>query len=133
MHRILYLVILLLPFETFCQQDSTFICRLTLTEKYQNIESWTEETGKIIGAHANYLDSLGKAGKLILAGRTYFEPGDERLFGIILFNARSTKEVNKHRDRDPAYIHKIQQWEIYPFSLGINYLENGLKNNKKKK
>lgn len=62
------------------QADNIFCYHLRLTDKYNDPKQWTEETFKTINEHANFLDDLGKVGVLIFTSRTFFQPGDSRLF-----------------------------------------------------
>ena len=104
--------------------DSLYCYYLRLTAAYQDPEKWTPDTQQTIKNHAAWLDSLGKAGILILAGRTDFSPGDPRLFGIALVKAPDLHTAQAILKEDPAVIAGIQQANIYPFSMGIRYFEN---------
>ena len=104
--------------------DQLFIYHVTLTEKYNDPDMWTEETQQIIADHAEFLNDLGRNGMLIQAGRTLYDPGDERLFGIVIFKAESLEEAKKMIENDPSRLKGVQEGEVHPFSLGIRFLEN---------
>lgn len=106
------------------QTDNIFCYHLRLTDKYNNPKQWTEDTLKTINEHAIFLDDLGKAGVLIFAGRTFFEPGDNRLFGIALIKTKGIETAQQLLASDPAVVAGIQQADIYPFSLAIKHFEN---------
>lgn len=104
--------------------NSFFIYYLKLTEKYNNPQEWSDETFQIIQTHSDFIDSLGKKGILIFAGRTLFDPGNQNLFGIAVIKAESLEKAKEIMAPDPAVINGIQAASIFPFSLGIQYFEN---------
>lgn len=101
-----------------------FLYRLLLTEKYQDLKNWTEKENRIISEHAVYLDELGKRGYLLFAGRTSYEPGDERLFGIAVIKAESLEEAEKLLSKDPAVVNGIMTSVMYDYSIAIKHFEN---------
>lgn len=103
---------------------SVFLYYLQLTEAYKNPDNWSEESRDIIRRHAAWMDDLGKQGILGFAGRTLYEPGDSRLFGIALLVAPSIEKAREIMADDPAVVHGIQQAEIHPYSLAIRHLQN---------
>lgn len=104
--------------------DSLFLYRLTLSEHYQKSENWTEDTWRTIQIHADFLDSLGREGILIFAGRTLRPPGHPQLFGIAVFYAPTRKDAEWLMQRDPAVVAGIQRMEVIPFSMGIRHFKN---------
>ncbi len=106
------------------KQENLFIYHLKLTSKYHDLANWTAETQAIIQEHAQFLDDLGKQGILVFAGRTKLNPGDENLFGIAIIKAANIELAKKTMAKDPAVVHKIQKATIFPFSMGIRYLNN---------
>ncbi len=107
------------------QADSIFCYHLHLTDKYTaDPIQWTEDTVNTISKHAAFLDDLGKAGILIFAGRTLFQPGNNRLFGIALIKAKDIETAIQIMEKDPAVVAGIQQMDIYPFSLAIKHFDN---------
>ena len=105
-------------------EDSYFLYLLTLKEKYENPASWTDETLSVLESHGKFLADLGKEGKLLFAGRTDYNPGDENLFGIALIKASSKEEAVSMMSKDPAIIYGIQKSEIHPYRLAIEFFEN---------
>lgn len=101
-----------------------FCYYLRLTDHYAHPENWTARTWEIIEEHTRFLDDLGKEGVLIFAGRTDFEPGDQRLFGIALLKAANLESAEAVLADDPAVVAGIQKAEIYPFSLGLRHFRN---------
>lgn len=100
-----------------------FICKVTLTEQYLQA-GLAEKELAVVKQHTEYLHELGNNGKLVFAGRTKLDPTDKRNYAIILLKGSSLEEVQKIRDKDPCFKNSIQTWEIFPFSLGIRFLEN---------
>lgn len=101
-----------------------FIYQLKLAPEYNDPVKWTDSTYKVIRQHGEFLDSLGRVGTLIFAGRTVLNPGDKNLFGIAVIKASSPDVANKIMAKDPAVINNIQEASIFPFSMGIRYFEN---------
>jgi len=104
--------------------ENLFIYHLKLTPTYDNPEKWTDETYNVIKVHAEFLDSLGREGILVFAGRTTFNPGDKNLFGIAVIKAPSLEMAKKIMANDPAVLNNIQMASIFPFSIGIRHFEN---------
>lgn len=101
-----------------------FIYHLKLTDQYNDTSIWTEETTLRVNQHAEFLDNLGQEGILVFAGRTKYDPGDDRLFGVAIFKANSLEHAREIMEHDPGVIYKIHTGTILPFSMGIRYLEN---------
>ena len=101
-----------------------FLATLRLSAYYQNPANWAPESLQTIDAHAEYLDAIGREGRLLLAGRTLFEPGHPDLLGIAILLVETMEEAEAIRDADPARIAGIQEWKIFPFSMGIRHLNN---------
>lgn len=105
-------------------QDKQFLYKLTLTETYKDPNNWTEKTTKAIEEHAAFIHELGRAGVLILAGRTQYTPQDERLFGIALIKAKDMAEAQEILKNDPGVVNGIQAPEFFEFNIGMNYTQN---------
>jgi uncharacterized protein YciI len=101
-----------------------FLYKLTLTEKYQKADNWDENAEKIISEHFYFLEKLGKEGTLLFAGRTSYEPGDERLFGIAVVKAESLEAAEMLLSKDPAVINGIMTSVMYDYSIAIKHFEN---------
>jgi uncharacterized protein YciI len=114
------------PVFSASPKDSTdiFIYKLRLTKKYENVKAWDDAASLAISKHVNFLDSLGKSGTLIFAGRTDLEPGDDNLFGIALIYANSLQQAIEIMSQDPAVLAGIQQSSVFPFRLAIRHFEN---------
>ena len=104
--------------------ENLFIYHLTLTDTYNDPTNWNEQVMVIIQQHAAFLNDLGEQGILGFAGRTMFNPGDEHLFGIAVIKAESIDEAKRIMKNDPAVKHNIQRAQIFPFSMGIRFLDN---------
>lgn len=101
-----------------------YLYYLRLTDKYDKPDHWTDESRAIISRHAEFLDALGKTGILLFAGRTLFEPGDANLFGIAVIRADSLDHAQSIMADDPAVLNGIQQAQIFPWRLSIEYFDN---------
>lgn len=101
-----------------------FLYHLKLTPKYQDPEAWNEKTHEVVSIHANFLHQLGREGKLVMAGRTEYQPGHKSLFGIAIIKASSLEEATQMMKDDPVVIEAIMSSVIHPYSLGIRYFEN---------
>jgi uncharacterized protein YciI len=106
------------------EEQALFLYHLTLTQRYQNPANWTAEDHQTISRHAQFLDELGEKGTLLFAGRTQFEPGHPKLFGIAVVKAASFEEAQSLLAPDPAVTGGIQSAEIMPFSIGIRHFGN---------
>ncbi len=107
----------------------TFLYRLTLTEKYADPAQWSEATDKIIMEHFNWMKALGEKGTLVFAGRTTLDPGDKNLFGIALIFAKDIDECWAIMKHDPGVAGGVQQSEIFPFRVALDFFPNYKKQN----
>ena len=105
-------------------EENYFIYRLRLSPKYQNGKNWTNSTQETIQEHVNFLNELGNQGKLIFAGRTDLDLGNENQFGIALILAHSQKEAEEMMAKDPGVEAGIHLSEVYPFRLAISHFKN---------
>ncbi len=101
-----------------------FLYHLKLTTKFQDPDAWNEKTQEVVSIHTNFLHQLGRDGKLVMAGRTEYQPGHKFLFGIVVIIASSLEEAIQLVKDDPVVIAGIMSSAIHPFSLGIRYFEN---------
>lgn len=105
-------------------EKKLFLYRLLLSAKYQNPTAWDESTSQTIQAHVKFLDGLGQQGDLVFAGRTQFDPGDDRLLGIALIKAESLQQAQRMMADDPTVVQGIHEAAIWPFALAVEYLDN---------
>lgn len=106
------------------ENSELYLCRLKLNPDFEDASRWTEETFTILEAHSNYLDDLGRRGRLLFAGRTSYDPGHEHLFGIVVVKAASLEDAEKLISPDPAVSHGIQQASLHPFHFACTWFEN---------
>lgn len=104
--------------------DKIFLYHLKLTPKYQDPEACNEKTQEVVSIHTNFLHQLGREGKLVMAGRTEYQPGHKSLFGIVIIKANSKEEATQMMKDDPVVIEGIMSSVIHPYSLGIRYFKN---------
>ena len=101
-----------------------FLYHLKLTKPYESPDHWTEKDNQTISDHAQFFRELGEQGKLLFAGRTTYNPGHPSLFGIALIKAESQEAAEQMMAPDPAVVHGIQQSEVHPFGVAIDFFEN---------
>lgn len=119
---IFFLITMIAAANAQVGNETLFICKLTIGASFKATPP--DELNKIVNKHAQYLDQLGKDGKLVFAGRTQLEPIDPRNYGIVVIKARDEKEVAAFQKEDPAVKAKLHTWEILPFSMGIRHFNN---------
>ncbi len=94
-----------------------FLYRLTLIERLQNNDAWTDQDGQIVQEHFLKLKKLTENGLVILAGRTTREdPAD---FGIVILDVENEKDARKLMERDPAVEQGIMTAELFPFHVAL--------------
>jgi uncharacterized protein YciI len=93
--------------------DSNNLFMGTITPRSTFINDVTEEEGKIMGVHFQYLKKSFDERKLLLAGPIL----EEGMFGITVFLAEDIKEARKFANKDPSVRSKIMKPEIHPFRL----------------
>lgn len=98
-------------------QMKEFIYVLKLTEKYQDEKNWTEETGKILGEHFNYLKDFYEKGISKMIGRTDLETSNPNMMGLNIFIAESLEAAQEMANNDPAVKNGIMRAEVLPFKI----------------
>lgn len=79
-----------------------FIYILKLTDRYEKLENWDEEAGKIMDKHWNYLVDLHARGVMQLVGRTSYSPGHKDLLGIAVFTTDNAEKAEEIMNNDPS-------------------------------
>lgn len=102
--------------------DPLFLYHLVLNEAYHDPAAWTDDDRATIRSHAEFLDELGRDGRLAFAGRTLYEPGHPDLFGIAVIRAPSMEAARELMAADPSVTAGIQRASIHPYSLAIRHL-----------
>ena len=101
-----------------------FLGYYTLHPVFRDTSNWTPQTWDIIRRHTVFLDSLGKEGVLIFAGRTQYPIGHTHLFGITLLRySHSLDSLKALMAKDPSVVNLVQMQQIHPYSLGIQHFE----------
>ena len=77
-------------------------------------ETMTEDEGRIMGVHFEYLKDILKNGKLILAG-----PETTGKFGIAVIETDSEDEAREIMMNDPAVKAGIVTSELYPYRVSL--------------
>jgi uncharacterized protein YciI len=78
------------------------------------VEDMSPREAEIMERHFEYLKSLLKAGKLILAGPSLDPP-----FGIIVLEAESEDEARRLIEADPSVAAGVQTPELHPFRASL--------------
>lgn len=110
-----YMIILLLFISSYIfGQDMSnmreyFFVELLRIPDRPVLDSITVE--KIQSAHLNNIDSLHKAGKLVLAGPF----GDDKGGGIFILKANSLEDAIKMCDSDPAIKNRRLNYKVRPW------------------
>lgn len=96
-----------------------------LNPVYQDSTKWTPQTFKAIQEHVMFLDSLGKEGILLFAGRTKYNIGNIDLMGIMVLRYNhSIDSLRTFMSNDPSVRNNIQVQKFHPYSMGIQHFYN---------
>ena len=86
-------------------------------EKEDFMQNWTEEDERIMGEHFEYLKSLQKEKKLVIAGPALNE---QKPFGLVILHCDSLEEANEIMKNDPSVKSGIQNLKLVePFRLSL--------------
>lgn len=106
------------------QTDQLFCYYLKLTKRFTDSAAWDAPAKKMLAKHANWLDSLGKAGIIICVGKAQVPFNDPLLFGMAVLKATNIQEAKKIMLQDPALSYGTHTGEVIPFSINIWYPQN---------
>lgn len=95
-----------------------FLYKLTLIERLQKDEDWTDEDEAVVATHFQHLKKWTEEGKVVMAGRTTNEGASA--FGIVIFHAENDEEAEVMMKKDPAIEQGIMTGELYPFHLALH-------------
>lgn len=101
-----------------------FLYQLRLSERHKNPANWTPEDQAAIGRHVVFLDSLGRTGNLVFAGRNDLAPDDPNMLGIALVKATSLGAAKAMMAPDPGVQAGIQIAHVSPYRLAISHFKN---------
>ena len=105
--------------ETENAPKKQFIYVLKLQPDYKVEKNWTPAVNAIVGKHFNHLKDMTNKGTVIMAGRSDYDVSDEKVFGIVVFEAANKEEATKIMNSDPAVVGKIMTAELHPFSVAL--------------
>ena len=74
----------------------------------------TEEEGRVIAEHFEYLKRLLAEGKLLLAG-----PCEDASMGIAVYETRDEEEARRILASDPAVMGRVFTGEIKPYRVSL--------------
>ncbi len=94
-----------------------FLYRLRLARPGMFDDGGTAGEQAAVTDHFAYLERLHGAGVVRLAGRT--TTGDERAFGIVLFDADDAAAANRIMNEDPAVRRGVMRATLHPFRTAL--------------
>lgn len=71
-----------------------------------------EKNKKFREAHLDYLEKLGKEGKIFAKGRFTDETG-----GLVIYQAESIDEVKAYVDKDPFIVEGARSYEVHEWAM----------------
>jgi len=77
-------------------------------------ETMTEEDGRIMGIHFQYLKNMLLEGKLIMAG-----PVLTGEFGVAILEVSSEEEARNIMENDPAVVNGVVTATLYPYRVSL--------------
>ena len=101
-----------LDIESIYDEETEFYLG-TITGRPTFINDMTEEEGKIMGVHFEYLQNKFDNKQLILAGPILAEGQ----FGVSIFTADNIKHAQNFVENDPAVKSGIVKSEVHPFRI----------------
>lgn len=94
-----------------------YIYVLKLCRRLSNGGEWTEEDEKAVDDHFDRLKAMKSEGSLILAGRT--QTGNDKTFGIVIFEATGDEEASIVMRNDPAIDRGVMTGELFPYKVAL--------------
>ncbi|KGP72110.1 YciI family protein [Pontibacillus yanchengensis] len=78
------------------------------------VDSMTEQEGKVMDRHFDYLNEMLSEGNLIMAG-----PCLDGAFGIVVFRAESEDMAKKVMESDPSVMERVMTGEVHPYRVSL--------------
>lgn len=94
-----------------------YVYTLKLVSRLIDDANWTSLDKKVVEQHLSHLERLLKEGILILAGRTLDE--DEKMFGIVIFEAETDEQAEHIMLNDPAVKAGIMIADLHPYRVAL--------------
>ena len=123
MRHIILCFLTFLSVTAFSQKDTSqkqYLGVLTLSEKYRDAKNWGKADEAIVGEHFQRLKRFRNEGKVVLAGRTSYEPDNPDMMGLVIFYAKDDKEALQFMMDDPAVKNKIMLAKVHPYGIALN-------------
>ena len=92
-----------------------YSCKLALTPKCYYFANWKEDTQKIFGEHAKYLETALQNQVAVFVGRTDDTP--EKNFGLFLVQAESLQAAENFAQQDPVVKNGVMTVTVQPCKL----------------
>ena len=99
------------------KMDKEYLYKIQAVRLGMLTDQPTEQEQKIVSDHFLYLQKLKEQGIVKMAGRTL--NSDERIFGIVIFNAESDLHAEQIMNNDPAIQLNVMSGELYPFRTAL--------------
>lgn len=94
-----------------------YVYTLKLVPRLIDDANWTSLDNMIVDQHLSSLKRLLEEGTLVLAGRTLDE--DEKMFGIVIFEAETDEQAEHIMLNDPAVKAGIMVAELHPYRVAL--------------
>lgn len=94
-----------------------YVYTLKLVPRLLDDTNWTSLDKIAVDQHLSSLERLLEERVLVLAGRTLDE--DERMFGIVIFDAETDEQAEQIMLNDPAVKAGIMVAELHPYRVAL--------------
>lgn len=94
-----------------------YVYTLKLVPRLLDDTNWTSLEKIAVDQHLSSLKRLLEEGVLVLAGRTLDE--DEKMFGIVIFEAETDEQAEHIMLNDPAVKAGIMVAELHPYRVAL--------------
>lgn len=94
-----------------------YVYTLKLVPRLLDDTNWTSLDKIAVDQHLSSLERLLEEGVLVLAGRTLDE--DEKMFGIVIFEAETDEQAEHIMLNDPAVKAGIMVAELHPYRVAL--------------
>lgn len=92
-----------------------YVLRLTRPEMLTS--GPTAEEQATVGRHAAHCEALGKAGVMLMVGRTQVRTPDTT--GLAVFLAKDEAEARRIMESDPAIKEGVMRGELFPYQIAF--------------
>ena len=101
----------------------TWIGILSLRPGLEDLTVWTDVERAAVGAHFKELQRQAREGRLVIAGRSNDQDGENRLaqdtIGITIFHAANREEARRLMEDDPAVRAGIMRYRLHSYNIAV--------------